>query len=91
MLLAAYNMAWFWILGLPFYVLLAGLSTLWWWWDYADRILRGTDSNEFWRFFWINTVIFWSFLINFWLIIIPGLNFGVPIIGFMVYLYAAYA
>ena len=91
LLLAAYNMAWFWIVGLPFYVLLASLSTLWWWWDFAARVLNGADSDEFWRFFWVNTVIFWCFIFNFWLIIVPGLNFAVPIIGFIVYLYAAYA
>ena len=91
LLLAAYNMAWFWVLGIPFYIMLATLSQLWWWWDLADRTTRGVSAEEWWRFVWINLVIFFMFQFSFWLIWIPGINFGVPIIGFIVYLYVAYA
>ena len=90
-MLAAYNMAWFWVIGIPFYVLFAALSQAWWGLDLWDRTIRGIDSDEWWRFVWINIVIANCFFWSFWLIWIPGVNFGVPIIGFIVYLYAAYA
>ena len=89
-MLITYQTAWFWILGLPFYLILAPISQTWWTIELIVVMFSGGSFNEILKLIWINTVVFWSYLFNMILMIVPIANFAVPVLGTIVYIYVAF-
>ena len=83
-------MSWFWILGIPAYMILALVCISWFSIDFLVRLFSGAGFDELILFWWINIVVSWNFMLGFFMTIVPFVNFLVPIFGFLVYLYIAF-
>ena len=89
-MLITYQMGLFWILGLPIYMMMAPISSLWWSIELVVVMFSGGTFADILKLSWINFLTFWCYVLNTITIIIPGLNFLSGIFGFIVYVYVAF-
>ena len=69
---------------------MAPISSTWWFIELVVVMFSGGSFAEILKLTWINILTFWSFVLNTIVIIVPGLNIGAALYGFLVYLYIAF-
>ena len=89
-MLITYQSAWFSILGLPLYLMMAFFSQIWWGFELVVVVFAGGSFGEIIKLIMINIIAFWSYFVLTFFTIVPGVNLIVPILGFAVYLYVAF-
>ena len=69
---------------------MGGVSQTWWTVELLLSLVTGGSLDNILKLTAINLISFWAYFINTLLSIVPGLNFVVPVLGFLVYLYVAF-
>ena len=70
--------------------MMGGVSQTWWTVELLLSLVTGGSLDNILKLTAINLISFWAYFINTLLSIVPGLNFVVPVLGFLVYLYVAF-